>query len=58
VGRTEDRADRWMRRRFGFVDRRALTWGYVNAECAIRDARRELVQAFTPLLTWLARRLP
>ncbi len=48
--RTEERADRWMVRKFGFVDRRSLTWSAVHVEVNLRIIRRELARSFAPLL--------
>lgn len=54
----QERADRWQRRAWGFVDRNTFAWSFAALEAALRDLRRELAKGLAPLLDWFARRLP
>lgn len=42
----EDRADRLMRRRYGWFDRRAMSWSVIQRDVAAHDATRELRRAW------------
>ena len=43
---TEERADRLVRRRWGFVDRGTFLWAFANLGAGLRDARRAFFGAF------------